>query len=313
MNILITGAAGFIGSALSKRMSTLGFSVTGLDNMTANMRMPQGLDNYKVCNVEDVLDKHNKLPPHDVIIHLAASFANEKSVDYPTLDCCSNVVGTCAIAALAKQWGARLIYAGSSSSYGAPKWNGDKVRAFSEDSILDPHTPYALSKLMGEQYAKLLCPDALILRLFNVFGAGDPPTVYRNAIPRMVRSAIENSLITVYGANSGRDFMHIDTLVDIIIGFVSKHPYAKGVYNVSTGKPTYMKTVAELIQFHVGGKINIMPRRAWDKVDVRVGDNFKVFDLFKNELLMAPTVGDRLPEIIDYVEGFIKETKRATR
>lgn len=313
--VLVTGAAGFIGSALCKRLMHEGFAVTGLDNLSAGMRLPFGLDEHMVCKVQDLLEPHSKMPKHDVVIHLAASFANEKSVDYPVSDCSSNVVGTCAAAKLAQMWGARFIYTGSSSSYGSTiyRWGTEEVVPFREHHPAKPHTPYGLSKYQGEMYAQLFCPDALILRLFNVFGPGDPPTAYRNAIPKMIRSALETKTITVYGEASGRDFMHIDTLMDIFVGFLMRHNEAKGLYNVATGRPTYMKTVAEIIALETKADIVTQPQRSWDAVTMRIGDVTKIKELFPLQLGMAPRVGESIIPIIEYVEDWLRDNANSKR
>lgn len=145
MKVLVTGGAGFIGSALVKKLLEYGHEVTVLDNLVAMLPLPKGADNI-VGGVENI-KWWEYAGRHDAVYHLAASFANQRSVDRPAEDAHWNIVGTVNAATYAKQWGARLIYTGSSSTYGEADFDyGGQLIPFNESYAVHPHTPYALSK-----------------------------------------------------------------------------------------------------------------------------------------------------------------------
>ncbi len=189
MRVIVTGGAGFVGSNLTRALVAQGHDVVVVDNLAAT---------WSLRLLEDVADRIDfvhgdiRVPedlervgagPFDRVYHLAASFANELSMEYPAIDMRSNIEGTLNVLALARRTGCGLfVYAGSSSSY------GDVPVPFEEDGPTRPYTPYAISKQVGETYVRFSGLRYAIFRLFNVYGPGDPPGRYRNAVPNMMRA-----------------------------------------------------------------------------------------------------------------------------
>ena len=268
MRILVTGGAGFVGSNLVRALVARGDQIVVFDNLATT---------WSLRLIEDVADciefVHGdvRLPedlervgagPFDCVYHLAASFANELSMEYPTIDMRTNIEGTLNVLALARRVGCGLFaYTGSSSSY------GDVPVPFEEDGPVRPFTPYATSKHVGESYVRSSGLPYAIFRLFNVYGPGDPPGRYRNAVPNMMR-ALDNGdgRIRIFGRAATRDFTYVDDVVRVLLDA----PRATGhVVNVGSGREVPIMDLARqiLVLFNLPeSRISLEPPRGWDRV-----------------------------------------------
>jgi nucleoside-diphosphate-sugar epimerase len=200
--------------------------------------------------------------PFDRVYHLAASFANELSMEYPTIDTRSNIEGTLNVLALARRVGCGLfVYTGSSSSY------GDVSIPFVEDGPIRPYTTYAISKHVGETHVESSGFEYAIFRLFNVYGPGDPPGRYRNAVPNMMRALDQpDGQLRIYGRAATRDFTYVDDVVRVLLDA----PRAAGqVVNVGTGQETSIIELAAkiLALFDLPeSRMSFEEPRTWDRV-----------------------------------------------
>lgn len=274
MDILVTGGAGFVGSRLAITLAAQGHRVVVADNLSANggwhllgPRSPRIERAHADIRIADDLAR---LPAGrwDRIYHLAASFANARSVAHPELDETTNVVGTLNVLAHARARGCGLfVYAGSSSSY------GDVAPPFREDGPMEPGTPYARTKLQGEALVRASGIASTILRLFNVYGPGDVPDPWRNAIPNMIAALHgPEGRITLFGEGATRDF----TFVDDVVRALCEADRAEGrTLNVATGTETPVRTIAETIARLADTsreRVVIGERRSWDRVVRRAAD-----------------------------------------
>src|SRR5438552_10529215 len=218
MRVIVTGGAGFIGSNLVRALVERGHQVVVVDNLASI---------WSLRLIEDVADRvefvHGDVRlaedlervgpgPYDRVYHLAASFANELSMEYPAIDMRSNIEGTLNVLAMARRVGCGLfVYTGSSSSY------GDVPVPFEEDGPTRPYTPYAISKHVGEAYVRSSGLPYAIFRLFNVYGPGDPPGRYRNAVPNMMRALDTEGNVRIFGRAATRDFTYVDDVVRVLL------------------------------------------------------------------------------------------------
>jgi UDP-glucose 4-epimerase len=268
MRVIVTGGAGFIGSNLVRALVAGGQHVVVVDNLAAT---------WSLRVIEDVADQiefvHGDVRlaedlervgpgPFDRVYHLAASFANELSMEYPTIDMRSNIEGTLNVLAMARRVGCGLfVYTGSSSSY------GDVPVPFEEDGATRPYTPYAISKQVGETYVRTSGLPYAIFRLFNVYGPGDPPGRYRNAVPNMMRALDgDDGTIRVFGRDATRDFTYVDDVVRALLDA----PRALGqVVNVGTGQEISIVELARRILrlFDLPeSRMSFEEPRTWDRV-----------------------------------------------
>lgn len=218
--VLVTGGAGFIGSHLVTRLLALEHKVRVFDDLSSG----------KLINLSHVRDKVDFVQGDlrheeeclracldiDYIFHQAAIPSVPKSVDEPGPSHDVNVNGTFNILrAAVQQKVRRVIYAASSSAYGntkeSPKHEGIRP---------EPLSPYAVQKLLGEQYARAFTEcyglETISLRYFNVFGTRqDPKSQYAAAIPAFVTSMLRGEPPTIYGdGEQTRDFTYIDNVVE---------------------------------------------------------------------------------------------------
>ena len=278
--ILITGGAGFIGSNLAKALADTN-TVHVVDDLSEGTR-----DNIRGLPVvffhkdirdevfmRKLYDKHN----FQIVFHLAASFANAKSVENPTLDLQVNGVATLKLLELAKEFGTeKFVYASSSCIYGATN------EPMTEDLKPLPETPYGISKLLGEQYAKFFADfhklNASVVRYFNVYGPNEYPGPYRNVIPKFFGLARQKKPLTIMGTGSEtRDFTFVGDAVQATILVAEKGERGEA-YNIGTGSETKVADLANDINEIAGnaGNITKVERRGWDHISRRVASVGKI-------------------------------------
>lgn len=295
MRVLITGGAGFIGSNLARALVNAGHEVVVADNLSmhhsTSLLAPE-LSRMRFFHCDIRLSEDlDALPdgPYDRVYHLAASFANARSIAEPALDVRTNAEGTLRTLAFAKRAGCGLfVYTGSSSSYGpAPL-------PLRESGPLSPGTPYAVTKRLGEQYVEASGLPFVTFRLFNVYGPGDPPGIYRNAIPNMM-AALDRpgGVVEILGEGATRDF----TFVGDVVGVLMEAHRAEGrTLNVGTGRETSIQGLARQILALFGeaeDRLRISPPRAWDTVVRRVADVTALRSLFPSACETPVEIGLR--------------------
>jgi UDP-glucose 4-epimerase len=281
MRVIVVGGAGFIGSNLVRALVKHGHQVTVVDNLatTWSLRLIEDVAErieFVHGDVRLAEDLERVGPgPFDRVYHLAASFANELSMEYPTIDMRTNIEGTLNVLAMARRVGCGLfVYSGSSSSY------GDVAVPFEEEGPTRPYTPYAISKQVGETYVRSSGLAYAIFRLFNVYGPGDPPGRYRNAVPNMMRALDREGVIPIFGRAATRDFTYVDDVVQVLL----QAPCAAGqVVNVGSGQETAIVELARqiLLLFDLPERhIRFEEPRSWDRVVRRCASVVRLRALF---------------------------------
>ncbi len=262
MKILVTGAAGFIGSHLTERLLKEGHAVTGVDSFDAfydpqikRRNIAGALEHPSFNLVEaDIRDQAamDKAIGEDVdaIVHLAARAGVRPSIEQPALYTDVNINGTVVLLEIARLRGIKkFVFASSSSVYG----NNKKV-PFSEDDNVDfPISPYAATKKAGElichTYHHLYDIGMTCLRFFTVYGPRQRPDL---AIHKFARLIEAGEPIPVYGDGSmRRDFTYID---DIINGVVAAIDRCSGyqIYNLGESRPICVSDLIAEIEKALG-------------------------------------------------------------
>lgn len=277
MRILITGGAGFIGSNLANRLCDSN-AIVVVDNLVEGYVKNIDTENVDfirgdICNaklMENIFRKND----FDVVFHMAADFANQKSVENPVKDMEVNALGTLSVLELLRKHDiSRFVYAGSSSSYG-----NLEDKSFREDTIPKPSTPYAVSKLAGDNYTiaynRLYGLETCSLRYFNVYGPGEFPGKYRNVIPNFFDLAMNGKSLKITGTGKEvRDFTYIDDAIDVTIEASRRKQAVGEIINIGGGEGVEILTLAEKINSITGNdKIEFVPRRRWDTVARRVAN-----------------------------------------
>lgn len=264
---IVTGGAGFIGHHLVKKLDNLGYQTLIIDNLSTgfekNIPLSENVffENSDIRS-EVILSVFNDFKP-EVVFHLAARPSVPFSVANPILSNDININGTLNLLEKSLKTNVkRFIFSSSSSVYGGTK--GDPS---SEASRTNPQSPYALQKLVGEEYCKLFTKyglDTCSLRYFNVFGKNqDPNSPYAAVIASFLKHMKENSIPTIYGdGNQRRDFCHVDNVVSANIAAATRTAPINGdVFNIGCGQNISINDVAKYFNFK---KINYLDERPGD-------------------------------------------------
>jgi UDP-glucose 4-epimerase len=265
MRTLVTGAAGFIGSTLVDRLLEEGHQVTAVDNLSArspaaNLESARrhnrpGRFNFVAVDVRypelsDVVAGSNP----DVVFHLAAQIDVRRSIDDPQHDACNNVLGTINLLEASRQARVRrIVYAASGGSrYGAPA-----TLPATEDTALDPLSPYAVANVAGEfymrAYAGMYGLAPICLALANVYGPRQHPHGKAGVVTAFGSAMISDRPTTIYGDGSAtRDYVYVDDVVTAFLCAANAPITTTGTFNVGTGVQTTVTELHQLISAAVG-------------------------------------------------------------
>jgi nucleoside-diphosphate-sugar epimerase len=239
---LITGGAGFIGSAIARALVREGQQVRVIDNLAsgklANLADVAGQVEFIEASILDSAALSAAVKGVEVVYHEAAIPSVPRSVAAPLPSHEANATGTLAVLDAARLAGVRrVVYAGSSSAYGETP-TLPKI----ETMPPSPLSPYAASKLAGEQYCKVYHHvyglETVVLRYFNVFGPRqDPNSQYAAVIPKFVTAALRGESPVIYGdGTQSRDFCFIDNVVQANLVAADAPGASGGVFNIACGE-----------------------------------------------------------------------------
>jgi GDP-4-dehydro-6-deoxy-D-mannose reductase len=237
MHVLITGAGGFVGSRLTRRLLEAGQEVSGLYFEEGGVPRPAGVRAYEV----DVLDAAGvrravQAAAPDAVVHLAGLSHVGESWTRLAAYFRVNVLGTENVLAAAGGGGRQVVVASSAEVYGAVP---EAEQPIDERRQLEPNTPYALTKAAAERLA--LAAGAVVVRCFNLVGPGQSP---RFALPAFASqlAAIarggkgeEEAVLRVGNLSARRDFLHVDDGVEAYWQLVRSGRQGE-VYNAASGE-----------------------------------------------------------------------------
>lgn len=261
---LVTGVAGFIGSNLLESLLRLNQQVVGLDNFATghqhNLDQVQALVSpeqwarfrFIEGDIRNLEDCHAACAGVDYVLHQAALGSVPRSLEDPITTNQANIDGFLNMLVAARDAKVkRFVYAASSSTYGDHP-GLPKV----EDRIGKPLSPYAVTKLVNEQYADVFTRtyglEAAGLRYFNIFGARqDPEGAYAAVVPKWTKAMINNETLWINGdGETSRDFCYIANTVQAnLLAATSQHEDAGNtVYNIAVGDRTTLNELFEAIR-----------------------------------------------------------------
>lgn len=259
MNILITGAAGFIGSHLTESLVEQGHSVVGVDNFLtgkrANLTPVLERDNFRLIEADASLPPKTYLPEDlsfDQIYHLASPASPEGYYQHPVATYMVNAMGTHHLAEYAHQQGAVLLFASTSEVYGDPLVHPQSETYWGNVHIRGKRSCYDESKRFGEMVQEVWLREKQLqvrtVRIFNTYGPRMDPQDGR-VIPNFLTQALTNQPLTVYGDGSQtRSLCYVDDLVKGLM-VVMNSPDAQGDYfNLGNPDEYTMLQLAELIK-----------------------------------------------------------------
>jgi UDP-N-acetylglucosamine/UDP-N-acetyl-alpha-D-glucosaminouronate 4-epimerase len=247
---VVTGGAGFIGSHLAEALLARGETVRIADSLITGRRenlaaIGGGFDLVE-GDLADAGVARRAVAGADYVLHQAAIPSVPRSVDDPLTSHRANVDATLQVLLASRDAGVRrVVYAGSSSAYG----DQDSL-AKREDMPTRPLSPYALQKLVGEQYMQLFTSlyglETVTIRYFNVFGPRqDPSSPYSGVIALFVTALLAGRPATITGdGGQTRDFTYVANIVDGVLKAAAAPGVAGEVINVATGREISINQLA---------------------------------------------------------------------
>jgi nucleoside-diphosphate-sugar epimerase len=271
---LVTGGAGFIGSHLAEELIRRGEHVRVVDSLItghrANLAHLSGID-FVEGDLADLAVAKRAVQGVDFVLHQAAIPSVPRSVEDPITSNRANIDSTLNVLVAARDAGVkRVVYAGSSSAYG-----NTPTLPKREDMPANPLSPYALQKLVGEQYMQMFTAlygfETVTIRYFNVFGPRqDPSSPYSGVISVFAKALLANTAPTIYGdGEQTRDFTYVTNVVDGVLRAVKAPGAAGQVVNVATGSRVSLNTLFNTMRDVIGVRIDAVygPMRHGDVKD----------------------------------------------
>ncbi len=261
--VLVTGGAGFIGSHLVDALLERGLNVRTIDNFATGRRENLNPRAQLVeADIRDLESIREAFEDVDTVFHAAALPRVPLSIEKPIETHTVNALGTLNVLMAARETGVRrFVYSGSSSVYG-----NQPTLPLREEMKPGPLNPYALQKLIGEQYCclfrKLYGMETLTLRYFNVFGPRMTTAgAYVTVIGVFLRLRREDRPLTIHGdGTQSRDFTHVSDVVRANLLAMNCDIADGRALNIGPGKAVSINRIAEMI----GGPLSYQASRAGD-------------------------------------------------
>ena len=330
---LITGVAGFIGSNLLENLLILNQKVVGLDNFETGYQhnIDQALkdareildaDNRQLTaesftfiegDIRDLETCHRSCKNVDYVLHQAALGSVPRSIEDPIRTNKANIDGYLNMLVAARDaMVRRFVYAASSSTYGD---HPDLPKV--EDKIGNPLSPYAVTKVVNELYARVFAKTyefkTIGLRYFNIFGKRqDPDGAYAAVIPKWVASIMNGEEVFINGdGETSRDFCYIENTVqmNLLAAMTDNDEATDHVYNVALNDRTSLNQLFQMIEDRLIQRIEGLTKKEPTYRDFRAGDvRHSLADISKAQQLLgyqpSHVISDGLDEAMDwYVEA----------
>lgn len=261
MNFLITGAAGFLGSALANQLAREGHVVRALDDLS------NGDDGNLFEDVHftrgDVNDRPKLwtlLQDVDCVYHLAARVRVAESLLYPREYNNVNVGGTVSLMEAMRDVGVRrVVFASSGAVY-----DDQQEQPLKEDALTLPRSPYAVSKLAAEYYVRTIGSlwgiETVSLRIFNAYGPGQQlPPSHPPVVPNWLRHAVRGGSLVLHGdGKQTRDFVYVDDVARALVAAATAPNVDRSVINVGGGNEIRLRDLAQMMLDITGSDAEII-------------------------------------------------------
>ncbi len=264
MRFLITGGAGFLGSALANQLTADSHDVRVLDDLSSGDRQALGSSvHFTRGDVNDIPLLWTMLQDVDCVYHFAARVSVAQSVLYPRDYNHVNVGGTVSLMEAMRDAGIRrVVLASSGAIYGQqphqPVREVDPPR---------PDSPYAVSKWASENYVhtigRLWGIETVALRIFNAFGPGQQlPVSHAPVVPCFLNAVLTGGSIVIFGdGEQSRDFVYVDDVVHALVSAASAKDVNRAVINIGSGIETRVIDLASMIEKVTGHRAT----RVWNR------------------------------------------------
>ncbi len=261
MRFLVTGAAGFLGSALANRLAREGHAVRGLDDLSTGD--PEALSPEVPLTNGDINDRPRLwtlLQDVDCVYHLAARVSVPESLLYPREYNLVNVGGTVTLMEAMRDVGVRrVVFISSGAIYGE-----QANQPLREDAVPSPRSPYAVSKLAAEYYVRTISAlwgiEGVCLRVFNAYGPGQHlPPVNAPVIPNLLRQAVQNGTVVVHGDGAQtRDYVYVDDVVNAMVAAASVPNLNQAIINIGSGVDVSVRELVRMALEITNGRPEIV-------------------------------------------------------
>jgi UDP-glucose 4-epimerase len=264
MQILITGGAGFLGSALANRLVKDGHAVRVLDDLSSGDRtVLHPAVHFTRGDINDIPLLWSMLQDVDCVYHLAARVSVAQSILYPRDYNAVNVGGTVSLMEAIRDAGVRrIVLASSGAIYG--RQPRQPVR---ETDTPNLDSPYAISKWSAEQYlhtiGSLWGIETVALRIFNAYGPGQSlPVSHAPVVPRFMKAALTGGSVVIFGdGEQSRDFVYLSDVVQALVQAATAAEVNRKVLNIGSGQETTVNALVNAVEAATGRTIN----RVWNQ------------------------------------------------
>lgn len=261
MNYLITGAAGFLGSALANQLASEGHQVRGLDDLSSSD--PKSLYEDVHFTRGDINDRPKLwtlMQDVDCVYHLAARVSVSESLLYPREYNEVNVGGTVSLMEAMRDVGVgRVVFVSSGAVYG-----NQEDQPLHEDAVPAPQSPYAVSKLAAENYVRTIGAlwgiETISLRVFNAYGPGQSlPPSHPPVVPGFLKQVTNGGTVVVHGdGRQTRDFIYLDDVVRAMVAASTAPDIDGSVINVGSGTEISIRDLVKHIMDQVDTQAEVI-------------------------------------------------------
>ena len=261
MKFFVTGAAGFLGTALTNRLAWEGHNVRGLDDLSTGS--PDLLSEDVSLTRGDINDRPRLwtlLQDVDCVYHLAARVLVPESIIYPREYNHVNVGGTVTLMEAMRDVGVRrVVFISSGAIYG-----DQEKQPVREDATPHPRSPYAVSKLAAEYYIHTIGAlwgiETVSLRIFNAYGPGQRiPVSHPPVVPHFIKQTLRNGTLVVHSdGQQTRDYVYVDDVIKALIATTTAPGLDGLMINVGSGVESSIRDLVNAVTEIVPGKAEVI-------------------------------------------------------